>query len=120
MKSTILMILLVTGDSGEVRSSFAVQEDMETCLNMSAGIREVFKQIKTEIIELDCVKSQQKYSKFHHNVPKDAPRYHYLVDYGKTIPKIRSMANLAACQTEKNALPKGKAYCTISTQKLLD
>lgn len=120
MKLTILMILLVSGNSGEVKSSFAVQETMESCAGMSAGIQEVFKQTGIKVIELDCVASGQKFSEFRHDVPIDAPRYHYFLDYRQGLPKVTAMKDEAACHLKRDQLPKDITYCTISPQNLLD
>ena len=118
MKLTILMILLVSGNSGDVKSSFAVQETLESCSGMSAGIQEVFKQTGIKIIELDCVASDQKFSEFRHDVPTDAPHYHYFLDYRQGGPKVIAMKDAAACHLKRDHLPNDITYCTISSQKL--
>ncbi len=119
MKTGILMILLVMGDGGQIESSFSEQEDMETCSGMSAGIREVFKETGTQIVKLDCVTTDLKFTKFSHDVPEDATRYHYMVDYRSKSPMVTKYPNQKACIQNISKKDKNKILCTSSTQTFL-
>lgn len=122
MLSMFILVILTAAPGGELSAAFVTTETKAECEARSEAIRGILKAGKIDIKEFACLKSEQRFEKFMHAEPTDAPRYSYSIRLEAETAKVAAQPSQQACETSlREARPSNglRDYCATSTQKLL-
>ena len=104
--------------------SFVNTDKAQTCQHKKQLIGAIFKGANIEIFEQGCFSTDLRFSPFRHDIPTDAPRFEYLVDFSMENVGVSQMATKACEQHLQTQHDNGvdrkkisRMYCATSQQK---
>lgn len=121
METAFLMIVLTALSGEQTSAAFVSTGNKAACMKRAEPVKKILTMKKMQLKEIGCYVSQQKFTRFDHNAPKDAPRFTYLIHLNDKTAKITPATDLADCKTHLPATSdtgeNGRIYCVTSAQK---
>ncbi|MGD9803562.1 MAG: hypothetical protein AB7E81_04085 [Hyphomicrobiaceae bacterium] len=123
MQQLFLLVILTMGEANGLSAAFVGTETRAECEARGKAIRPILDGAKVEVKEFGCLPSTQRFQRFQHGAPADAPRFFYRLTLTADSVSIARLDALDACKAASRPTaekpPDARIYCASSSQSML-
>jgi len=123
MEQLFLLVILTASEASGLSAAFVGTGTLAECEARGKAIRPILDGAKVDVKEFVCRPSSQRFQRFVHGAPADAPRHFYrlaLTADGVSIARVDALEACRAAPQPTAAEPPGsRIYCASSSQPML-